>query len=382
MLSRPQVIGPVSVLTRFIRIQGQLVGATVSVASIGPNARTLLTDIADASDTRLELPVGEGLRPDDRLVAVQVLGGDSSPAPQPGIPLAVGVQLAPTGAASDLSFVSYVSNLWECGKHVWLRGGVPGARAVVEVAGTVVGTGHFWESEGARLSLREGLSSAPVSAKQSVPGIGDGPTSSRVPLALPGAASTPLPAPIIYPTPLACQSAIHVSGVYDGAEVIVGRSDGRTVSEQRSASDTSALWITVDELTEKDELTVHQEVDKRCERSTFATSKATVGPQGAVPIPTLDPLCLGAPVVTVKDLLPNAQVELNINGLVVRGQAPPSATTLQMIVEPLGVGTVSARQLQCSTWSELAVVPVDAAPAVIPPFEIVQPLHRCSSIVA
>ncbi len=139
----------------------------------------------------------------------------------------------------------------------------------------MVGTGHFWESEGARLSLKQGLSNAPVSAKQSVPGIGDGPTTSRIPLPLPGVASTPLPAPIIDPTPLACQSAIRVSGVYDGAMVFLDRSDGRTVSEQRSAFDTSAMWISVDELKDGEELTVHQEVDKRCDRTTFRTSKAT-----------------------------------------------------------------------------------------------------------
>jgi len=168
MLSRPWVVGPISELTRAIHVQGQFAGATVTIVSIGPNARVLAKDKAASSDTRLALTPGEVLHHDDLLVAMQELGLDASPQPAAGMPLAVPVERGPS-VPSDLGYVSFVSNLWECGRYVWLKGGVPGAECTVSMGGATIGSDTFFESEGARLALSQPLEKTTVSAQQLVP---------------------------------------------------------------------------------------------------------------------------------------------------------------------------------------------------------------------
>jgi hypothetical protein len=222
-------------------VRNQFAGATVTIASIGADARILTRSTAASSDTRFDLPPGIALKAGDLLVAMQEFGGDSSPAPASGMQLAIPVQRAP-GAPSDLVHVGFASTLWECGRHLWLKGGVPGAEGTVVVVGSTIGSGTFFESEGARFRLNDALSIAPVEAGQSVPAIGAGPTTSRVPQPLPGDRNDRLPAPMIDPPPLACQSAVRVGNIFDGAEVVLERSDGKSVTQQRAGFDLSALW--------------------------------------------------------------------------------------------------------------------------------------------
>lgn len=162
MLTRPQVVGPVSELTRAIRVKNQFAGAKVTIfattfiPSIGYNARKLVTDTTASSDTRIDLPPDGFLLAGDELVAMQEFGGDLSPAPVLGMQLAVTVQRAPS-ASADLGYISFASTLWRCGQYLWLKGGFPGADGTVLVAGTSIGSASFFEAEGARFRLNEPL---------------------------------------------------------------------------------------------------------------------------------------------------------------------------------------------------------------------------------
>ncbi|MFE3758834.1 hypothetical protein ACFXO9_31405 [Nocardia tengchongensis] len=84
----------------------------------------------------------------------------------------------------------------------------------------------------------------------------------------------------------------------------------------------------------------------------------------------------------VKNLVPNAEVELTVNGTVVRGQTPPEATTVNMLVDTLQPGMASVRQRLCNTWSAVETTPIESPPAQIAVFTIIEPLNSCSTIVS
>jgi hypothetical protein len=239
-LARPRVVGPLSELSRKVRVRGQLVGADVTVVSLGSHRREIARGQAMAADQRFDLPQNVKLLPDDALVAVQRLGSESSANPDASMSFQMGVMRAPTRPA-ELGYVGLVSTLFECGRALWLRGGFPGADANVRISGAVAGTGTFLDSEGARLRLSTPLGSATVEVFQSVPGLGEGPRVQRIPITLAGRPGDPVAPPVADPSPVACDESLYVTHAIDGAEVVVSRSDGRTSSELRALFDRAAL---------------------------------------------------------------------------------------------------------------------------------------------
>ena len=377
-LSRPLVVGPVSELTQSVRLQGQLSGATVSIVSVGPSAREVANGVASSSDERFPLLAGEALKEDDVLLAKQTLGGESSVDPVAGLSLGVTVQRAPA-TVGDLTGVTFVSALYECGRHVWIKGGIPGAEGRVSVSGVAVATGDFNEAEGARLEVPP-LEIQATAAQQVVVGVGDGPATSRVPHALPGGPGDALRQPRVDPIPVECDGAVRVKDIFDGAEVVISRNDGKSVVESRAGFDASALWFPVDPyLTQSDQLELHQEVGPQCERK-WKVLKVAVGPPGPNLPPTIDPVCPGAPLIKIGALAPNAEVELSIGGTTLRTQAARDSTTLAIPVDDWPAGQVSVRQRRCGAWSPPATATHFVAVGG-PSVEIVDPLYSCSPIV-
>ena len=86
-LVRPLIVGPISTISRNVRVRGQLTGTTVTIVSRGPSTRKLAASVADSPDARIALDPGEALRSDDILFAIQELDADTSPTRPPAIRL-------------------------------------------------------------------------------------------------------------------------------------------------------------------------------------------------------------------------------------------------------------------------------------------------------
>ena len=110
-LCAPTIVGPLSELSKSIRVQGQLAGSTVTISSIGPNPRTVAKKSSlPSSDERIGLLSGVTLNQKDLLIAVQALGGQtSSPT---AAALATPIQPAPK-SAGQIGHVGYETHLYE-----------------------------------------------------------------------------------------------------------------------------------------------------------------------------------------------------------------------------------------------------------------------------
>ena len=386
-LVRPLVVGPVSTISRSVRVRGQLAGADIEVVSLGPASRTIAKGSAGSGDERFALDPSEALRLDDVLYAIQSRGGNPSPTPNPGDPLGVPVQPAPT-TSSALTPVTYSSILYTCGRAVWLRGGVPGATGRLQVGGADIGSGTFEDLEGARFSVNPIFGSSVV-ARQSIPSVGDGPAISRSPLNLPGPANGPLDAPTIDPIPVACNTSVKITHVFDGADVTLRRDDGTQVIDLQYLFDAPALWARIGApLAEGETLSVSQSVNGECNRTpTFRNVRVDHAPPIAKPI-VGGPLCAEGSWIHLGGLIAGAGVEIMANGKVYEAQTPTDATTLDVIIEPLVAplpgqsAVVTARQEQCGVFGpDSDPVSVDPLPAALPQHEIVAPLLTCSTIV-
>jgi hypothetical protein len=387
-LVRPFVVGPISTISRAVRVRGQRAGAQVLIVSLGPMRREVAKGIAGSADDRIRLGPTETLRADDVLYAIQEVGGQTSPKPNVGDPLGVPVQPTPT-VASALTLVTFSSILFTCGRAVWLRGGVPGALGRLQRGGADLGSGTFEDEEGARFGVSPMLVGGSVQARQSISGVGDGPALSRAPLDLPGPARGPLAAPNIDPIPVACNTSVLITQVFDGAEVTLRRGDDQPPVDLQFMFDAPALWAPVGKpLSEGEVLTVSQAVHAECSR---APTPRSVRVDRAPPIPkpiVAGPLCSGGPLIHLDGLIPGAGIEIMANGKVYQAQTPPQATSLDAIIDPLAAPAagqsvvVTARQEQCGVFGpESDPTPVDPLPGAVPQHEIIPPLLACSPIV-
>ena len=313
-LVRPLIVGPISTISRNVRVRGQLTGTTVTIVSRGPSTRKLAAGVAESPDTRIALDPGEALRSDDILFAIQELDADTSPNPSASDPLGVPVMKVPA-TTGGLSAVTITSTVFTCGRAAWLRGGVPGAIGHIRSGGSDLGSGIFEDGEGARFEVVPLFTGVAVQALQSIPGVGDGPTVSRTPLALPGPPRGPLAAPDVAPPPLACNTSVKVIGVFDGAEVTLRRDDGQRVVDLVYMFDAPSLRAPVNEpLAEGEILTLSQAVHAECSRT---PTERQVRVERAPPVPkprVQGPLCAGASLIVIHDLIPGAGVEVFANG--------------------------------------------------------------------
>jgi hypothetical protein len=127
----PVVVGPLSVCSSSVRIQGLLIGATVDLFQDGANVGG---GSASWPDQVFNLKSGVTLKAGlaHPVTATQASGGVTSPASAPVV-----VQ---TKAAIILP-VSCATHIYECGQCLSFDGMVPGATVVVTVGGVVRGTG-------------------------------------------------------------------------------------------------------------------------------------------------------------------------------------------------------------------------------------------------
>ncbi len=378
-LTNPKIVGPISELTTSLRVQGQVVGAEVSIFTSAPAQSLVAKGKATSSDQRFSLLGGVQLSSKNLLFAMQDLGGDSSVTPSGD--LQMGVQPKPQ-SAGDIGSVGYNTHLFECGRFMWITGAIPGAQVQVAAGPQLLGTGTCLEGD-ARFGLTTPVPhTGSTSANQIVPPFPPGPGVSRVPDPLPVPIGHQLPPPLLQQPVRGCDPSVFVSMVFDGALVTMKRSSGLT---DQAGFDLAALtWVLAAPLKEGDKLIIEQEVAINCERPGKFSDPINVGPLRPLDPPVVaGPLCAGTPMVTINNLRSGATVHISTHGKVITGQAPPGLASFDFQVPPLEPGPITATQELCGILSgSSAVVTVNPHQDNVPAAHIVGPLFECGRNVS
>jgi hypothetical protein len=375
-LMQPAVVGPLSELSASVRVRGQLPGATVTVESA---TRTLAKGVATSGDQRFPLEPGMVLSRAESIFARQHIGGDSSDIPSGN--QAMPVAAAPASAA-EFGNVNVATHLYACGRFVWVDGAVPGADVTMLANGAVIGTGKADEGV-ARFGLTSAIPDGGwIVAHQSAPGLGPGPDVGRAADRIPGGPGRPLPPPVLQLPIRGCDASIQVTGVFDGATVTIERRSG--IVDSAGFDLGSERFILSQALVEDDELTVRQEVDRRCERQPQTSGPVTVGKLEPVDPPVVvAPLCAGATAVRVTGLRAGATVHLAANQTIYDGSTPPDQTWLDCRIPALTTDPVSATQEACGVISApAAAVSVDPHEAGVPAPTVLGPLFSCTASIS
>ena len=274
----PVVVGPLSECSSRVRVQGQLIGATVDIFANGVHVGG---GVATWSDQVFPLSGGATLAPGSNVTATQSLTGSVSPQS----PAPVTVQKKPP----TIGHVGTKTHIYVCGQCVWLDGMVPGATVQVTVGGALRGQGIADDG-----SSRIGLS-APTGAgdtlvaQQTACGTPGPLTHLPHPDPLPGH-ERQLSAPKVEGPLRACQRAVTVSNVTEGAEVDLTETPGFT---ETACFDQSSLWFPTPPLSLGANVSAIQKMPG-CEIQSSPSVPVPVGPSTPVPPPTVvPPLCAG-----------------------------------------------------------------------------------------
>lgn len=328
----PVVAGPVNELMTRIHVLGTVPDATVVVNAAGNHPREVAKGQASGGDDWVDLLPGGQLAQGDYLTASQTLGAEASP-PSPES-LIVVVTRAPTVA--ELGYVGSTTHLYRCGTAVRVTGAFPGATVTAVWAGAEHGRAVAGNDD-AQMTLDSGLALDTVHLAQSVPA-GSGPETLLRVDQLPFTAKT-VPAPGLQAPLVACQRAVAVTGVIDGATVTLTHADGTSAT---STFVQSAEWFVVPSLREGDRVTARQDLT-HCELRGDDSATVDVGPAVALPAPIVpQPLCEGAFSVRVGGLVPGALVRLHIGDTTYTGYA--ATAWVNFFVPQLTNGEVSATQ--------------------------------------
>src|ERR1700732_5184300 len=200
----PAVVGPLSECSSRVRVQGQLIGATVDVYSNGAH---VASGTATWPDQVFSLFPGKMLAPGANVTATQTVSGVTSPkSPSPVI-----VQKRPPTVGN----VTSKTHIYVCGQCLWLDGMVPGAHVEVSVGGVVRGSG-IADDGSARIHLSTPPRAADtLVAQQTACGIPGSPTNLPKPDMLPGNKRELAPPTVVGPL-RACQRAVTVKTVVEG----------------------------------------------------------------------------------------------------------------------------------------------------------------------
>jgi hypothetical protein len=365
----PTVIGPISVCNSSIRVQGQNIGATVELFQTG-SPSPIGGGTATWSDQVFPLNEGIRLTAGESITAVQTLG-DAVSLPSPFL---VPVQSSPQMVGA----VACATHIFECGQSLALLGMVPGAIAEVTAAGVMRGRGISADGT-ARIDLSQPTQLEDVLVvTQSACGI-TGP-----PLPLPRSDSPPLtpqgllPAPVLAAPVYACQDALLMGGVVDGALVTLTETTGSSVS---ALFPTSVGFLFAKPLTPGSSVSVEQTLPG-CQIGGISSSPLAVTPTVPVPAPTIvGRLCAGSTLVLLTNLIPGAVVEIFQEGVSL-GTATCSDANQYLSVPPLArKQIVQATQQLCSNVSGFSNQ-VKVGPAARLGTPVVQrKLFQCESAV-
>ena len=163
-----------------------------------------------------------------------------------------------------------------------------------------------------------------------------------------------VPAPSVVQGLTSCSRAVQVSGIIPGAEVILEAATGNWWASRGSSDDTSA-WIPLPvKLREHEEVTIRQEVGRRCEVH-FERKTLVVGPRQVLETPRLAQIaCNTTPTIYGVSLKPEADVEFSVTagGVETIYRTVATETYGPVPAPPMAVGAiVKLRQGECDVWT-------------------------------
>lgn len=372
-LCTPIIGDLLSNLSQKIFVSNCVPGATVFIHSLTRPGDVLVQAQIGAPDGFLDLWPGAGLLGGDRLVASETdAAGNVSPETHPD--LAVTVGHAPTSVA-DITPVDISGWLWQCGRHAYVGGAIPGAAVEVLRSGVVIGSAVAQDGT-ARLSFPSLNPDERLEVRQSV-GPVPGPSLLRDVRRLPGNAGDDLPAPVIMGPVRACQSAIRIEGVYEGTEVTVTRTSGEV---ETAPFDLSGLWFRLGTpLTEANGAVKAKQAMPACRRDGLDAT-TDIGPPVPPPPPFVYPLCAGMTSVFIDNLERGAEVRITV-GADVYVTFASAAGHNRFDVEPLPAGPITVQSFLCQLGSDVVTATVATPPATIDQPELRGPLVKCQRSV-
>ncbi|MBO3095469.1 hypothetical protein [Cellulomonas dongxiuzhuiae] len=380
----PRIVGPVSGWTSSLLIEGAVAGATVVVRDGSPTGPDLVKSSVGGGRDRVPLLPGVQLSPGRALFVAQIDAFDTSPWTSPHLAEVVG---PPPVDWAKVPPPWFRSQVFACGRAVWVEGCVPGAQVSISVGALPLGQAVADEGR-ARARLGTGfpaglVARATLSAPPGAPGIVGAPVSTTTPVrALPVPSGAELPAVVVGPPrPEGCDTSIVVAGVVDGAEVTVDRADEGIVEVALFDLDSLSLRLGTPLDPRGGRLTVAQAVSARCEVRPSPPVTVEWGPATQPPTPTPRPPCGGSPFLYVENLKGGAALTIDVGGTVFRTVVPPATTATVFEVAPMAEGvTVSVTQQACGLASQPGVTTVGPGMVSQPP-TVAGPLLRCARVV-
>jgi hypothetical protein len=296
----PRIVGPVSVLSTHVDVNGANNGASVSLRV---NGAPVAANSAGA-DGRVTIPLGNAtLNPGDLLTAIQSLGPDTSDESRTSEPV--------LGFPSSLSPLIFLSEVHRCADSILVGGTCINSAITVTLDGAVVGKGRG-NGGTVNVGLAGPLPETHVLvATQTANWHGQSATSPPVKsLPIQPSPVREQPPPIYIVPPLwECDSAVMVSGVLDGATVVLESNAGGH-SEYEFQGNTAALYTGP---LHQSEIVTATQVFRGCNMKGRPSAATPVTKPTSFPPPSMPAtLCRDAPSVTIWNLQPGAVLSIYI----------------------------------------------------------------------
>lgn len=339
----PQVIGPISPCNRAVLSQGQIPGFDIRIFA---GDRLVAEAPATAVEQVVPLSAAGEFAPGDLVRAQQIdpaTGETSVDHPD-------GVEVMITPDRRALGAPAWLGRLHECGRCIMVGGCYPGARVwITDASGSTLAESEVVRTV-ARFHLNRPVRNASeiLTAHQEACGVSGADAASPTPASF---MNETLPPPEVREPLYQCMRRVYVSGVYEGASVLLGRTIGADLS---GCFDAPELYFGLppdDDLKEGEAITAQQGYPD-CDIQSLPSDPKTVRPAESVPAPRIaNPPCAGSDRVVIENLVPDAIVHIEIDGVEV-GRAAAAAPTDVFLVPPLvfpasGVATLTASQVLC-----------------------------------
>jgi hypothetical protein len=299
-LSPPKVVAPITACSNHVRLQAQATGASIRIFA-SPNGIWEEVFSGQASGPDETFKLNRRLKAGEHVRATQsTLGGP------PFSPIET---VEPEPDPSELGAIAPDSHLHVCARCAAFGNGLPGAEVVVrsDFQGEL-GRGIVDSVTGvARTGFVQSLgNNEMLTAQQSICGH-DGPLS-QLPAADLPTNDRSLSAPTIKGPLHACERAVLVEGVKEGASVHLFRNGTQYAA---ACFDYSSLWFRIaDPLIEGERIKVDQSFPD-CAYQGPPSTEIVVGPAKDVPRPELvGPFCTGTACIGVGGLRYGAQVRI------------------------------------------------------------------------
>jgi hypothetical protein len=387
-LSPPRIVTPLVACSPSVRLQGQVTGARVTIRVQSPSwGGGTFTFTAAGADEAFTLP--RDLAGGDRVSASQDKAGYGS-----SIGIAPVIETVPPPPdLSELAAPTALNHLFACGSCIAVGNVFPGAEVTISSATRgQVGKGVAEATGGlARLALTSPFEEAEqLSALQSLCGL-TGPTGGLPAPDRPPAVGRKLDPPAITPPLIDCDSAVPISGIFEGAAVSL-RHEGGTFD---ACCDFPSTRLLIPPLRQGQHVDVRQRFPS-CEYESDWSPRpgVTVGPATALPAPWIGALCREDGFVVVHGLREGAEVVI-LNGSQDIGGGEAWAETCVFAVAALmhndpndfDVQSISAFQARCGQRSPTGpatdigplydVVPTPALPGPLVEFATVVRVENC-----